>query len=188
MNEGMQAQNADRHLPWRAIGWGAAVALLTLPFVAMQVAGSGVSWTVGDFVLAGLLFAFVGGMLEVAVRLSANFAYRVGFGLALLAFLMTVWVNLAVGIVGSDDAVNSLFFAALLLGIGGAIGSGLKAEGMARAALATAIALVLAFVTAQAAAGERPDSVVAETIGTSIFVMLFLGSAWHFRRAARQIA
>jgi hypothetical protein len=57
-------------LPWRTIGWGSAVALLLLPFIAMQLGGTGVNWSLTDFIVFGVMLGSVGGAFEVAVRAS----------------------------------------------------------------------------------------------------------------------
>ena len=176
-----------RSIPWRAIGWGGAVALLSLPFFAMQFTGE-VDWTASDFIFAGVLIAVVGALFEFAVRLSRDTSYRLGFAVGLLGMFLTIWVNLAVGIVGSDDNPNNgLFFVALLMGVGGAIGAKFRPHGMARAMATTAVAMLLAFFAAESGTRDEPMvKPIVEAIGTSIFVMLFLGSAWLFRRAAAQ--
>ena len=88
-------------MPWRMLGWGTAILLLAAPFVAMRFT-SEVNWSLGDFIFAGVLFALIGGALELAVRASSNHSYRIAAGLALLGALLVVWVDLAVGIVGSE--------------------------------------------------------------------------------------
>lgn len=171
---------------WRFAGWGAAVVLLAAPFVAMQLNAKGVNWSAGDFIVMGLMLGTVGGLIELVVHLTPNRFYRAGVGLALLGAFVTIWVNLSVGIVGSENNPdNQLFVVALLMGIAGAIGARASAHGMARAMLTTAAAIVLAFVFAQL--GVRDEPMVkpfVEGAGTSVFVALFLGSAWLFRRAA----
>jgi hypothetical protein len=171
---------------WRIIGWGAAVAILAAPFVAMQLNAEGVNWTVGDFLAMGIMLGAVGGFLELAVRMTRNRYYRTGAGLALLGAFLLAWANLAVGIVGSENNPNNqLFFVALLMGIAGIIGAKARAEGMVRAMLTTAGSIVAAFVFAELSARDEPIvRPVVEAVGTSIFVVLFLGSAWMFGRAA----
>jgi energy-converting hydrogenase Eha subunit C len=172
---------------WRIIGWGTAVVLLAAPFVAMQPHAEGVDWSPGDFVFAAVIFATVGRVIELAVRLTLNRLYRAGTALAVLGGFLVIWVNLAVGIVGSEhNPDNLLFFVALLLAVAGGIGARFRADGMVRAMVTTAAAITIAFVIAESG---RPDEPMVhpliEAIGTSVFVLLFLASAWLFRRAAR---
>jgi hypothetical protein len=173
---------------WRLIGWGAAVALLAAPFVAMQLDAEGVDWSAGDFIVMGAMLGTVGGLMELAVRFTPNRLYRAGAALAVLGGFLTIWVNLAVGIVGSENNPNNqLFFVALLMGIAGAIGARAKPDGMARAMITTAFSIGIAFLLAQLGQTDEPMArPLVEGIGTSIFALLFLGSAWLFRRAATE--
>lgn len=183
-----QTPRTARDVPWRLIGWGCAVALLLVPFVAMQFAVTGVDWSASDFIVAGTIFATIGGLFEFAMRGSSNTSYRLASAVALLGLFAVVWVNLAVGIVGSEaNPGNLLFFAALLVGIGGAIGARFRAPGMARAMFSTAVALIVAFALAEVGPRDEPTvRPMVEAIGASLFAMFFLGSAWLYRRAAAQ--
>jgi len=174
-------------VPWRIVGWGFAVALLLLPFVAMRAGADGVDWSLGDFIVFGVMLGAVGGAFELAVRASGNWAYRGGAGLGLLAAFLVVWVNLAVGIVGNEhNPWNQLFFLALLIGLAGACITRFRARGMSVAMLTTAGALMAAYGVARI---NRPEEIGAhllvELVGTSIFALLFVGSAALFRKAAR---
>ncbi|HEX5257405.1 MAG TPA: hypothetical protein VFW35_01345 [Sphingomicrobium sp.] len=172
--------------PWRIVGWGTAVLLLGAPFMAMQLHAEGVDWSAGDFIFAGSIFALVGGLLELAVWKIRNGWCRAAVALALLANLLVVWVNLAVGIVGSEhNPANQLFFLALLIGIGGACVGRFRAAGMAKAMLAAGISLLIAFVIASlGGTDELYVHHTVELVGTSIFAALFFTSAWLFRRGA----
>ena len=175
-------------VPWRTLGWGAAVLLLATPFVAMRFT-SEVNWTASDFIFAGVLLAVIGGGFELAVRASRNSSYRAGAALALIGAFLVIWTNLAVGIVGSEDnPANLLFFAALLIGIAGACVARFKAAGMALAATATALSLGVAFAIAAMGPTDEPFvSHWVELAGTSIFAALFLASAALFRKAGREL-
>jgi hypothetical protein len=172
--------------PWRFVGWGIAAALLLLPLIAMRFTPE-VNWTAEDFIVWGIMLGTVGGLFELAVRISPLPSYRAGFGLALLGAFLVTWANLAVGIVGSENnPANHLFFLALLIGIVGAGITRLRASGMVKAMTATAVALWIAFAIAVMGPTDEPwvrHSV--EFAGTSIFALLFVGSALLFRRAAQ---
>ena len=187
MAEFVRNDGGRRGMPWRVIGWGGAMLLLVTPFVAMQMHADGVDWTVGDFIFAAVLFGIIGGALELAVRFSPNRAYRGAAALSLLGTLLTIWANLAVGMVGSEhNPANQCFFAALLAGIAAGCIGRFRPKAMSIAAAATALLLWTAFAVAVMAPTDEPfvkHSV--EFIGTSIFALLFLGSAWLFRRSAR---
>ena len=172
--------------PWRLVGWGGAVALLLLPFVAMQFTRE-VDWTLGDFIVFGVMIGAVGGGFELAVRASGSWSYRGGAAMALAGIFLVVWANLAVGIVGNEhNPANQLFFLALLIGLAWSCVARFRAGGMAPAMLATAGALMAAFATAMIYRPEEPGVHAAvEFAGTSVFALIFVGSAALFRRAAR---
>ena len=174
-------------VPWRMFGWGFAVALLLLPFVAMQVGADGVDWSLGDFIVFGVMLGTVGGAFELAVRASGSWSYRGGAALALLAMFLVVWANLAVGIVGNENNPwNQLFFLALLIGLVGACVARFRAGGMSVAMLVTAASLMAAYAVARLSRPEEFGAhLMVEFVGTSIFALLFLGSAAMFRKAAR---
>jgi hypothetical protein len=175
---------------WRIAAWAGAAILLLLPLAAMQFSNE-VNWGLGDFVLAGALVVGTGLLLELAVRAQGSLAYRLAAGLALGAALLLVWINLAVGIIGSEDEpANLLYGGVLAVGLIGAILARFQPQGMARALLATATAQVLVAVIALAAgwgAGSTNWPLPLLAI-TGFFVALFGGSALLFRQAARERA
>ena len=176
-----------RRIPWRTIGWGGAVALLAVPFVAMQFTRE-MNWGAGDFIFVAVVLGTLGGLLELAVRISRDPFYRAGFGLALLGALLVIWANVAVGIIGSDDNPNNaLFFWALGVGVIGAAVARLRAKGMALAMLATAIGLWVALAIAQGGPTDEPwVPALREVAGTSLFALMFVASAALFQRSARR--
>ena len=86
MNANQMSDRTTRNL--RIAGWTLAIALLALPAVAMQFTNE-VNWTASDFIFAGVVFAVVGGLFELAARASANIAYRAAVVVAVAAALMS---------------------------------------------------------------------------------------------------
>lgn len=163
---------------WRIIFWGVLAALLAMPGIAMQFTQE-VNWSGSDFVVMGLLFAIVGAGVELSVRLSSSLAYRAAAIVAILAGFLTIWVNLAVGMIGSEDnAYNLLFAGVLVLALLGSALASFRARGMMRAMAAAAGVQFLA-----AAIGMSSD--VRGGIFAALFALLWLLSAALFRMAAR---
>jgi hypothetical protein len=86
--------NANR---WRTAGWGTAGGILLLPLLAMLFTDE-MNWGAEDFVAAALLLGSVGLLFEAAVRVVRAPRARVAIGLTLLAALLLVWAELAVGL------------------------------------------------------------------------------------------
>lgn len=173
---------------WTWLLWGGAAMLLSLPFIAMRMQVDGVNWSVGDFIFMGVMLAVVCGTIELTVRLTPSRAYRLGVASAVGAAFLITWVNLAVGIVGSEhNPANLLFFCALLLGVAGAIVARFRATGMALAMLAAAVAIAIAFAAAVlGTTDERNVSHLRELIATAVIASPLLLSAWFFRKASAQ--
>jgi hypothetical protein len=174
---------------WRAVAWSAAGALLLAPLAAMQLT-NGVNWDLADFVLAGALVAGVGVAYELAVRMTSNGAYRAAAAVALAAAFLLVWINAAVGVIGSEDnPANLMYGGVLAVAALGAVIARFRAAGMARALLATALAQGAVAAIAALAGMGQPASPPLEILGVNaLFAALWLVSAWLFRKAARQRA
>lgn len=115
--------------------------------------------------------------------------YKFAIGLALLAALLLIWMNLAVGIIGdSDDTANLMYVGVLAVGIVGALISRFRSHGMARTLVATSFALafvpIIALVFGMHLDGRTPP-VANFLIIHTFFITLFVGSAWLFARAAQ---
>ena len=168
------SKNDGGHLPWRLIGWGGAAVLLSLPWFL------DFPWTASDFIVMGVMFAVSGGTIELAVRSSTDWAHRLGSLVAILTGFLTVWVNLAVGMIGSEDNPYNLWFGGVLAI---AIAGSLLARGSA-SALAGTMALAAA-----AQAGASIFGLAADMRG-GIFSLAFAGlwllSAALFRMASRR--
>jgi hypothetical protein len=168
---------------WRIAAWTGAALTLLLPLVAMQFTDE-VNWSETDFIVAGALIGGTGLTFELAARATANHAYRAAVGLALAAAFLLIWLNLAVGIIGTEDnPLNLIFGAVLATGIIGAVIVRCRPFVMARAMLATALAQLLVVVIALTA-GLGFTAPIWPLTGC--FAALWLGSAWLFRKSARE--
>lgn len=140
-------QTRTSAINWRIIGWGGAVALLALPFVAMQFTTE-VNWTASDFVIMGVLIAMIGLGIEFVIRRSGNALYRLGGVVALLTAFLTIWVNMAVGMIGDDNPYNLVFLGVIVIGLGGSAIAGFRPAGTTRAMLVAAVAQAIASLVA----------------------------------------
>lgn len=179
-------EDARPGIPWRPIGWGSAALLLAAPAVAMLVTDE-VAWSPGDFIAAAVLLLAVGATIELAARRPAAPAYRYGVAVACLGALLTIWINGAVGVIGSeDDGANMLFLGVLGIAF---LGSGLvrfRPAGMKRVFYVTAAAqLLVGAVAVIGRLGAYSPDWPKDVIGaTAMFAALWLLAAWLFRAAA----
>jgi hypothetical protein len=153
--------------------------ILLLILLAMQITGGG-NWSMFDFAAAGALLFGTGLAYELVARRAGSIAYRAGVGAALAAALLLTWVNLAVGILGSEDnPANLMYFGVLAVLVIGALIARFRPQGMARALFATALAQVLVAVIALVAQRDLP---VFETLMiTAFFAAMWVGSGLLFR-------
>ncbi len=153
--------------------------ILLLPLLAMQVTDE-VVWDLADFAVAGVLLFGAGLTYELVARKGGTIAYRAAIGVAVATALILVWMNLAVGIIGSEDNLaNLMYIGVLAVGTIGAITARFQPHGMARASFATALAQMLVGVIALIA------GLGFTLILNAFFAALWVGSALLFRRAAR---
>lgn len=188
------ASNADKvemkrghKLRW--VIWGAAGALLLLPLIAMKFGAAGVDWGPEDFIVMGAMLGFACGSYELVARLSGSRIYRAGFGLAILTSFLLVWVNLAVGIIGSDDnPANQMYLAVLGIVIVGAMAVRGRARGMMAVTAAAALAqAVIAGIALGRSLGIEDPNWPLDVIGANaMFVLLWLSSSALFRFADRR--
>lgn len=170
---------------WRAALWGGAAALLLVPAVAMRFSDE-VRWGPGSFLVMGALLMILCGLIELGARLSTHWAYRLGFALAALAGFTTVWVNLAVGMIGDEgDPRNLLFVGVLLIAAIGALWARFRAAGMAHAMFATALAMAGATLLAARAGEIRVALLMTAWIVAWSLAGLFFQVAARARAEAR---
>ena len=115
--------------------------------------------------------------------------YRIAAAIALAAGALQVWINLAVGIVGSEDnPVNQGVYGEVVAAAACAFTARFAAAGLARAMFATAgvqALLALAVATAPSTARDDPMGTTGVLTLSAGFVALWLVSAALFRRSAR---
>jgi len=185
-------ENSDgrRARRWRIAAWTAAALILLVPLIAMQFTEE-VDWDVADFAIFGALLLGSGVTYELAARKTGNIAYKIAVGIAILAAFLLFWINGAVGIIGNEDNdANLMYHGVVLIGLIGAFVARFEPRGMARAMFATAIAQALVAVIALVAGwGSSGPIWPRGVLGmTAIFVTLWLGSAWLFRRAVTEVS
>lgn len=174
----------------------ATALLLMIPLVAMQFSDE-VNWTGGDFVFAGTLLFGTGVTFVLIARQMDNLAYRAAVAVGVLAGLGVIWVNGAVGIIGSENnPANLLFFAVHAVAIIGIFTARFRARGMMRAMFATAATQALIPVIALLAfrpaidpvESSLPQGLLIAFGANMFFVMLWAVSALLFRWASERDA
>lgn len=171
---------------WRRAVWGTAAFLWLLPLVAMQFTDE-VNWI--ETVAYGVMLLAAAGTYELALALRArNITYRIAVGVALAAAFLLGWMNGAVGIIGNEgQPANLMYSGVIAVGLIGAFVARFRPRGLSRVlivvALAQALVPVIALIiwpqVSWGAAGML--GVFALNV---FFVMLFVASAWLFRRAS----
>jgi hypothetical protein len=172
---------------WNVMRWVLFTAIVLLvPFLAMQFSwlvpdpGSstreGVAWSLFDFVFAGALLLGTGLMYELATKRASHIVHRAAVGIALGAALLLVWINGAVGMIGSEsNPANLMYLGVLAVGLIGAWVARLEPGGMSRALFAMALAQAL--VPAVALLAGLAPTLLAD----AFFIALWVASALLFR-------
>jgi hypothetical protein len=172
--------SSSRKIPWRWSGWAIAAALLALPLVV------GAPWTLSDYVFAAAVIGVLGAAFELAVRRSGSAWYRAGVAVALATAFLLVWINAAVGIIGSEDnPANLMFLVVILVAATGAVVARFEARGMALAMTLAAAAETLVGIIAFAyrLGANEPPFFPGVLILIGFFALTWLLSAWLFREA-----
>ncbi|HEX8412934.1 MAG TPA: hypothetical protein VF637_03495 [Sphingomicrobium sp.] len=174
------ANTRESNFGWvRPLGWGAAGMLLLAPLIAMNVApDSGVNWTAGDFLFASLMFGTVGLLVELAVRASSDWSYRIAAMIAVGTGFLLVWANLAVGYIGDGSSAINLAFLAI------------PPVALLFSVLVRFRAPQMAWVMGAAAAAHAITGAIGYPLDTRtgpitiVFTLLWLGAALLFRKSA----
>ena len=161
------------------------VLILLIPLIAMQFTAE-VNWTLGDFIIMGALIFGTGLAYELISRKMNNKTFKLAVAIGVGTTLFMTWVNLAVGIIGSEDnAVNLMYFGVPLVALVGAFIAKFKPFALSRAMFATALyTFIIPFI---ALAINRPDISpgVFAVIGlNSVFALMFVASGLLFKKAS----
>lgn len=146
------------------------------------------NWGIEDFAVLGAMILGVGITWASARRVANSEPYRSAVGVALVGAFLLMWINGAVGIIGSENNdANMLYFGVIAIGILGAIIARGRPRGMSLAMLVAALAQVsvaaVALITDWGVTG--PISPWDVIVLTAFFTALWLISARLFRKAAR---
>ncbi|MBN1302048.1 MAG: hypothetical protein JW995_12615 [Melioribacteraceae bacterium] len=160
--------------------------ILMAPLFAMIFTRE-VDWSLFDFIIMGILIFGTGSTYVFITRISESIAYRAAVGIAVVTGFFLIWINLAVGIIGSENnPANALYMGVFAAGIIGAGFSRLRSKGMAYTMYATAIVQMLVPVIAffiWRPTLDNPPGIVGVFMLNAFFAMLFLVSALLFRRS-----
>ena len=182
------AQNSDGiGKLFRTAAWSGAALLLLLPLVAMQFT-SEVDWDETDFIVMGIMLFGAAGAFDFATRLNGSLAYRFGAAAGIGTCFLLVWVNLAVGIIGSEDnPQNLLYLAVLATAVVGAVSTRFRPRGMAvTMAAAATLQLAIGLYGLIGGVHDMPHIGTYQVLGaTGLFVFLWLFAAGLFASAAR---
>jgi hypothetical protein len=151
--------------------------LLLIPLIAMQFTDE-VNWTLFDFIVMGILLTVTGLSFEMFARKAGNWMYKAAAGLAVLTAFLLIWINLAVGIIRSENNSANLMFAGVLAaGFIGSIIARFRPRGMAYAMIAAAIVQMIVAVIVEI---FFIDTVFPISV---FFTLLWLASAYMFRKS-----
>ncbi len=131
---------------------------------------------------------FIVGFIIVNKFNPGNLSYKLAVALALITAFLLIWVNLAVGIIGSEDnGANLMFVVILFIGLIGAINVRFQSLGMSYVMLIMVLAhVIVAVIELIFQFGSQGPIWPFDIIGaSSIFVILWFTSALLFRRAAQ---
>lgn len=171
-----------------AVIWVAAITViaLSIPLVAMQFTNE-VNWSITDYIFMGVLIFGTGLFYVLLTRSSENIIHRIAVALAILSTFLLVWINLAVGLIGSGpNAANLMYIAVVATVVTGAFFARFNSKKMERLMFTAAFMLVLiATIQLLAKMYMYDGSSVTEIVAiNAFFAVLFIISALLFRYKA----
>lgn len=180
-----RVQQVGSRSVWRMLIWGGAVVLFILPAVAMRLTNE-VVWTASDFAVWAAMLLVACAVADIALRKATSFVTLSAGLIAVGAGFFTVWVNLAVGIIGNEhDPHNLPFMAVPLVALIGGLIARLKPDRMALAMLVAAVAQLAAAIFAISDGRVDQGSRTAEIVFAALIIpALWLLSSGLYKKAA----
>lgn len=160
--------------------------VLMIPLIAMQFTPH-VNWSVGDFMVMGILLFSMGSAFVLITRYASHLVYKAGALGAIGTTFLMIWANLAVGLIGAGPHWGNLMYAGVVaVVLIGTYLSRFTAKGMERTMIAAAFSLVVLAVVALAAGmADYPASSTVEILAVNgFFFTLYAVSALLFRFVA----
>jgi hypothetical protein len=141
----------------------------------------------------GGALTFIAVAYEFITRKSKHRLFRIACTIGLAGVLLLFWVNAAVGIIGSENQdVNLLFAGVLLIGLIGAVFSGLKPLGMRNTLYAMAAAQmlvpVIGLIIWPASEISWSPGILGVFVLSGFFAFLFTLSGLLFNKVAKDMA
>lgn len=162
--------------------------LLLLPLIGMQFS-SEVKWPLSDFIIAGILLFGTGFIYKLVTKSSLRISYRIAVAFALFTGLSLIWINIAVGLIGSENnPANLMYYGVIAIGIIGAIVGRFESKKMQQTLFVMAgTQALIAIVALFNGMHQILGSSVTEIFGVNgFFITLFLVAALLFRYADQQ--
>ena len=161
-----------------------STSVLVVPLLGNQFSDE-VNWGPADFIIAWVLLVGAGITYTLVVRRMSNITYRSAVAVAVVAGLLLIWMNLAVGIIGNENnPLNLVYGGVLVVGLVSAYVARFQPDGMVRALFVTAIVQMLVTVLAGLSYSATEWT---EIIGINgVFISLWVGSALLFRKVVRE--
>lgn len=164
--------------------------LLLIPLIALQFYEE-FNWTFFDFLIAWILFFVTGFIYKFSLFKANNIEYKIASATALLTGLLLIWVNFAVGIIGSEEnPINTVYFLVILIGIIGSSIASFNAKGMSLTmffmAGAMGIILISLLIYASLNFDKLPGLSVWGLISFhAFFIVIFAASGILFRNSTK---
>ena len=182
MTQLMETKNMIRWGRWVLV----TAAVLAVPALAMAFnlgvpdpgqGTEGVSWGPMDFAIMGILIRGSGLLFEYASSRGGSVAHKAAVGIAVLAGLGLIWVNLAVGMMDVENG-NLMYVLVLFVALVGAAIGRFEPREASIAMFATAAAQVV--VAAIALIANLGPTILAD----AFFVLAWVASGLLFRQAS----